>query len=140
MTIWCDVEDLFEYGRALAARPSGIQRLSFEMYAALRTLNKDAVGFVRIDALNGTMRVVAWEEVEELFLRLVRAPLRALSREPQAAPMALTHSRLARLPLFRAAVQGMSPELRRPLGDALRAQIAVFPQPSHRYAGGASFN
>lgn len=33
--LWIDVEDLFEYARG-NPRPSGIQRLAFELYRALQ--------------------------------------------------------------------------------------------------------
>ncbi len=124
MTIWCDVEDLFEYARSLA-RPSGIQRLSFEMYAALQALDPAAVGFVRIDVLGSTMRVVAWQEVEDLFHGMTRTLLDVPSQPPVRQPTSLMHSPLGRMRLLRAAAQRLPRDLRQPLGEAARAQISV---------------
>ena len=47
-TLWVDVEDLFEYATE-NARPSGIQRLAFEIYRALHIApgGKAAIAFVR---------------------------------------------------------------------------------------------
>jgi glycosyltransferase involved in cell wall biosynthesis len=71
------VEDLFGYAAA-NPRPSGIQRLAFEMYAALRT--RDAPGrrvrFLRHHLGAASFRVVAWDDVAALFDAMAeRAPL-----------------------------------------------------------------
>lgn len=124
MTIWFDVEDLFEYARGVS-RPSGIQRLCYEMYAALHTTDPVGVGFVRINVANGTTQIVTWEEIENLFLRLSQAMVHAPTLQRPGAPLALTHSRLAQLPLLRASAQRIPREVRQPLGAAIRAQISV---------------
>lgn len=75
VTLWIDVEDLFAYSRA-TARPSGIQRLSFELYRALIAHAGAGVRFVRHDAPRGTMRVVDWAEIDWLYDQMIAAPLR----------------------------------------------------------------
>ena len=66
--IWIDVGDLFIYAAA-AHRPSGIQRLEFELCRALVALleSKDRVFFVRHDEQQQSLVEVTWEAVELLF-------------------------------------------------------------------------
>lgn len=128
MTIWFDVEDLFEYARA-NARPSGIQRLSYEVYAAAQAVHGAGIGFVRHDPMAGTMRIVPWSDVQALHAAMTaRADaMRAPSRRPPDGPAPLMTGRLAGLPVLGPALRrttGRLPnELRRPLGEAVRAQI-----------------
>ncbi|MDO9714042.1 glycosyltransferase family 4 protein, partial [Paracraurococcus lichenis] len=117
MTVWCDVEDLFDYARN-NARPSGIQRLSYELYAALRRMAAQEVGFVRHDAVAGTMRVIDWTDVEALYGRMAEAPLRPpvpLAAAPRPLSRGALRSVVARVPA----------ELRQPLGQAVRSQLAT---------------
>jgi glycosyltransferase involved in cell wall biosynthesis len=74
MRIWFDVEDLFDYATH-ARRPSGIQRLAFEIYNAAAGMDPDRVGFVRHRRSGSEVRfaIVPWKEVRELFLRLAGA-------------------------------------------------------------------
>lgn len=65
---WFDVEDLFEYART-SARPSGIQRVAFEIYLALQDMEdvRDRIGFVR-HSVSGTGLVpVSWRELVALY-------------------------------------------------------------------------
>jgi hypothetical protein len=65
--IWVDVEDLFLYA-AGASRPSGTQRLVFELTRALRTSHgQDNVRFLRHGGRDGGFTEVSWTEVEKLF-------------------------------------------------------------------------
>jgi glycosyltransferase involved in cell wall biosynthesis len=66
--LWIDVEDLFEYARG-NKRPSGIQRLAFEIYRALQQRLGDSglMQFVRHDASRNSFRTVSWGEVAQLF-------------------------------------------------------------------------
>src|ERR1700744_6166267 len=66
--LWIDVEDLFEYARE-NPRPSGIQRLAFEIYSALLTRPGayEFVRFVRHDTSRKTFHVVSWADVVALF-------------------------------------------------------------------------
>lgn len=125
MTLWLDVEDLFEYARAVA-RPSGIQRLSYEMYAALSAVDPAGVRFVRTDAMDATMRTVGWEQVERIFARMTQARLPASPRRRPVAATSLMHSRLGRMKVLRAAAQRMPREVRQPLGAAMQAQLSTF--------------
>ncbi len=70
-TIWIDVEDLFEYALTVS-RPSGIQRLSFQVYRALHQRDNGAgrIRFVRHAAFAPTFRVVEWFEIARLFEKL----------------------------------------------------------------------
>jgi glycosyltransferase involved in cell wall biosynthesis len=74
-TLWIDVEDLFEYARA-NSRPSGIQRLAFEIYKILQQRNddRDLVRFVRHDPVRHSLRIVPWSDVADLFSSLTAEP------------------------------------------------------------------
>lgn len=113
--LWIDVEDLFEYA-ASQSRPSGIQRLSFEIYRALVAGGEPAPRFCRHDRLGRTMREVPWAEVERLFTRLTGRRPDPAEAPTEAAPPSRPGGRArryaARLPA----------EIRLPLGDAARAQ------------------
>jgi len=73
-TIWVDVEDLFQYALA-NPRPSGIQRLVFEILRVLpdraaRQPDKPRIAFVRHDDGPDLLREVPFAEVAALFERL----------------------------------------------------------------------
>lgn len=63
--IWIDVEDLFEW----KGRPTGVQRLEFELCRSLVSLDqsKDRVFFVRHDARLRRLTAIQWEAVEALY-------------------------------------------------------------------------
>jgi glycosyltransferase involved in cell wall biosynthesis len=71
-TIWIDVEDLFRYA-AFSPRPSGIQRLSFEIEQALveRHGSGGQVHFVRHDPLRAAFAEIPWSEVHALYSGMV---------------------------------------------------------------------
>jgi glycosyltransferase involved in cell wall biosynthesis len=77
--IWIDVEDLFIYACG-GARPSGIQRLEFELCRALAALpqSRDRVFFVRHDAERQCLATIPWAEVETLFDSVSNGNLEAL--------------------------------------------------------------
>ncbi|WP_237214356.1 glycosyltransferase family 4 protein [Falsiroseomonas oryziterrae] len=106
------------------ARPSGIQRLSYELYDALQRSNPGAIGFARHDMRRDCMVVTDWAEVQQTFLRMTAAQPPAPTLSPDTSP-ALMHSPLTRVSLLRAAAQRMPREVRQPLGDAIRAQLSV---------------
>ncbi len=83
--IWVDVEDLLAYADTYA-RPSGIQRLAFEIYRELAAIGGDDVHFVRHLAPPG-LTEIAWEEVRATFARMDRPIAAAKPRQP-APPMA----------------------------------------------------
>ncbi|WP_426955881.1 glycosyltransferase family 4 protein [Muricoccus radiodurans] len=92
MTVWLDVEDLFDYALH-HARPTGIQRLSFELYAALVEFRGDAVRFCRHDRTAGTLRTVSWEALRDTFAVLLNAapktPPAEVATVEEAAPRSL---------------------------------------------------
>ena len=101
-TIWVDVEDLFEYF-VVNPRPSGIQRLAFEIMRELAPV----VRFVR-RGTGVTAREVAWAEIEALF-----------GRPPPAPPAGARRFGLLRGLLFH-----LPPERREPLIRAVTLQRA----------------
>jgi glycosyltransferase involved in cell wall biosynthesis len=76
MRLWIDVEDLFHYA-AHASRPSGIQRLAFELHRALVELAPEDVRFLRHAASGAGFVRVEFADVEALFSTLA---------EPAIAP------------------------------------------------------
>lgn len=64
--LWIDVEDLFEYARG-NKRPSGIQRLAFEIYRILHDRGGEGVQFVRHDIPHKSFRTIPWHEVSQIF-------------------------------------------------------------------------
>jgi glycosyltransferase involved in cell wall biosynthesis len=70
-TLWIDVEDLFEYA-AENTRPSGIQRLAFEIYRALHALQNGpcAIRFVRHSSSTNGFCDVGWAAIDALFADL----------------------------------------------------------------------
>lgn len=112
--IWIDVEDLFKYG-ALGFRPSGIQRLEFELCRALFELpeSKGRVFFVRHDAKRQCFTVTQWEAVEAVF-----SSITAGSRDELKATSIVTIARSA----FKKAIRPLPPGLR----EIALLQIKVF--------------
>ena len=69
-TVWIDVEDLFEYANE-NTRPSGIQRLAFEIYRELHARRTEAdIRFVRHTASGTGFGVVPWSDIAALFADL----------------------------------------------------------------------
>ena len=115
-TIWIDVEDLLQYALSFC-RPSGIQRLAFELYAALQHDHADHVRFVRQDRLRGGFVTVEWSVVTQRFARITaslpdRLPAPPIARPGHAGIRATLRRWLDRLPA----------EVRVPLVAGLRAQ------------------
>src|SRR5665213_1047535 len=69
MKLWIDVNDLFVYARH-HVRPSGIQRFSGELYAALVAVAPSRIGFVVHGPEVGTFQVVSWFDVERVYALL----------------------------------------------------------------------
>ena len=81
-TIWVDVEDLFQYALA-NPRPSGIQRLVFEILRVLpdraaRQPGAPRIAFVRHDDGPDLLREVPFTEVAVLFMTCTRADRRSV--------------------------------------------------------------
>jgi glycosyltransferase involved in cell wall biosynthesis len=87
--LWFDVEDLFDYA-AGNRRPSGIQRVAFEVYRALQQSQGTNIGFLRHDrrqdGRGSGLRVVSWPVLAALFERLSRADVPARRKPPAASP------------------------------------------------------
>jgi glycosyltransferase involved in cell wall biosynthesis len=118
--LWIDVEDLFEYAREYG-RPSGIQRLAFEIYQIMQDRYGETglVKFVRHD--RGSFRVVQWHEVAGLFQKL--------SAQQGAPTVGMEHPILPHPPgcqLVRKLVYRLWPSLRHTLRDVVRAQGEAF--------------
>ncbi|MBO1360866.1 glycosyltransferase family 4 protein [Acetobacter sacchari] len=118
-TFWIDVEDFFEYARA-NGRPSGIQRVAFEICLALQSDPALAgrVRFVRHTVSGGDLIPVQWEEIYTLYRRMTAetGPAGVLERggAGEAAP-----SRLRRLALK------LPTQLRVPLGQTISHSVAA---------------
>lgn len=128
MTIWFDVEDLFEF-LAVARRPTGVQRLCLEVYAAAAASGRP-VGFVRYapgGGGGGDLVTVAWEEVAAVGARLTAA-----TTAPGAATAGALAAAVGPRPLLqgaprlraslKAVARAMPPEMRGAVGEAARAQ------------------
>ncbi|MBI0537149.1 glycosyltransferase family 1 protein [Roseomonas sp. KE2513] len=121
MILWLDVEDLFHYALR-NPRPSGIQRLSFELYAGLRDHLGERVRFCRHDPVGDALRTVPWEGVRQLFAGMLEASSDTGRKEPAsprprgaAQPAGFTRQLAGRLPLA----------VRDPLMQAVAAQRAA---------------
>ncbi len=149
--IWIDVDDLFHYVRH-NTRPSGIQRLTFELYSALEARGGVAgrrIGFVRIGPHSDAFRLVSWAEVRALCHRLTAARIEQEQAPPSARPRPPRRLRRriaaavdARLPgparerfhrfriLQKAALRSLSELGREPRPDASATQVAERPEPA----------
>jgi glycosyltransferase involved in cell wall biosynthesis len=69
--IWLDVEDIFEYA-AFNSRPTGIQRLQYELCRALVAFDPsgERLGFLRHDPGRQSFDAIEWDGVAAVFERL----------------------------------------------------------------------
>ncbi len=120
-TLWIDVEDLFEYALHYR-RPSGIQRLAFQLYCSLQSRYGDAglIRFVRHDTARNTFHIVPWSEVSAAFdhLAVASAPRRTAAKTGPA----YTRQRQA----MRGLVHRLPPAVRAALIGAFRSQGLAF--------------
>jgi glycosyltransferase involved in cell wall biosynthesis len=65
MTYWLDVEDFFRYAADGNKRPSGIQRVSFEVWAALA--HRVEVRFCRHSSIGHELVEVSWAEIQAVY-------------------------------------------------------------------------
>ncbi|MDB5371085.1 MAG: hypothetical protein JWP20_2643 [Roseomonas sp.] len=121
MTYWIDVEDLFEYV-LVSRRPSGIQRLSFELYRALIAQRPGEIAFCRHDRLRGTLRSVAWAEVEALFGSLTG---HSLTGQQAGGTRWAPPPPLGKAGRTRRIASRLPADIRVPLGEAVRQQTAA---------------
>jgi glycosyltransferase involved in cell wall biosynthesis len=66
MKLWVDVEDIFIYALHVK-RPSGIQRVAYELQRALAEIAPDSVQFIRHGKQNGSFVTVPFARIEALF-------------------------------------------------------------------------
>jgi glycosyltransferase involved in cell wall biosynthesis len=128
-TVWIDVEDLFEYALH-NKRPSGIQRLEFELGSALATLPQTdwTVRFVRHDSERPELRTIPWNNVESLF-RALCGPVQENTLPPrvQLEPASLdTGAKVRVRRASKSVLYLFPPAFRRPLSQAYQHQRAVF--------------
>ena len=121
MKLWIDVEDLFEYARC-TPRPSGIQRLAFEIFTALQTRPSahEYVRFVRHDTSRKTFHVIPWADVVALFTSLTEAEPEA----PQTMPGAILPHAPARQ-FMRTLVHRLPPSLRTHVIEVMLTQTSA---------------
>jgi len=82
MRIWIDVEDLFQYA-AHASRPSGIQRLAFELQRAMQDLAPEDVRFVRHTTSGKGFKIISFFEINALFTNLSKPSASAKPQPPR---------------------------------------------------------
>ena len=118
--IWIDVEDFFDYARHVG-RPSGIQRLAFEIYRDLQA-RFGATGQIVFFVHDGpSITEVDYAEIAALFDRLTTAPSKAnssVSLSPDDAESGQSVSRR----LYRRLPYGLRPLVK----DAVFAQRHAF--------------
>jgi glycosyltransferase involved in cell wall biosynthesis len=119
-SLWIDVEDLFEYARG-NPRPSGIQRLAFEIYATMHA--RPDVRFVRHDPVCNSFRSVPWSAVSDLFEGMTG------TQQPETKSVAAVAAIRPHSP-FRQAVRKLvhrlPTNLRRHVVDTILAQLRAF--------------
>jgi glycosyltransferase involved in cell wall biosynthesis len=118
--LWVDVEDLFEYVRTNYRRPTGIQRLAFEVYRELQARygSTGLLYFVQHSVTGNGFQVVTWQEVAALFTGLVSdAPPPARRSTAEPAFLHLPARQIVRRLAYR-----LSPSLRTNIAEALVTQ------------------
>ncbi len=118
--LWIDVDDLFEYVRANYRRPSGIQRVAFEICRELQARygSTGQVCFVQHSLTGNGFEIVTWSEVATLFDGLATndsASTLYSADEPVFAH--LPARQFVRMLAYR-----LSPSLRTNVADALTTQ------------------
>ncbi|HUN40911.1 MAG TPA: glycosyltransferase family 1 protein [Acetobacteraceae bacterium] len=119
--LWIDVEDLFEYAQR-NPRPSGIQRMSFEICRALyeRYGHTGLIQFVRHHGMRSDFGIVTWEEVAALFCDMTSGVRQQSVLSQQPTP----RGRAA--PFVKKFVLVLPSDLRVPVQDALALQLKAF--------------
>ena len=119
--IWLDVEDLFQYA-IHNARPSGIQRLCYELYSALIAQQEYSVRFCRHDRDEQLLREVSWLEIKSLFLGLSELKISEKKDIHSTETRQFSPQRVGALRKF---VRTLSVEMREPIAQAYAAQRLV---------------
>ena len=84
--IWIDVEDIFAFALSGSRRPTGIQRLAYELCKAMLARDPERVRFVRHDRLRDSFAIIPWSDLDTLFTGLTEPA--AAARKP-AGPVRL---------------------------------------------------
>lgn len=134
-TLWLDVKDLFDYARVWT-RPSGIQRLTLELYTAMHRLQASRIGFVDHDRHRGLIEIVEWEEVAAIHERMVAGADNksegdeTVIMQAHDVDLSLQPSGLQRVPYIGPALRSLTQRVplpvRAPLGNAAYAQVESF--------------
>lgn len=116
--LWIDVEDLFDYA-STNPRPSGIQRLAFELYRTLQVQHGGTglVRFVRHDRIRNDLYIVPWSEVGALFAGLTSGD------RPSSGHRAAFQLRAPDWPFMRRLLQRLPTTTRVLLIKSLRCQF-----------------
>ena len=124
--VWIDVEDIFAFAIAGGRRPTGIQRLAYELCKAMVASGVDRpIRFVRHDRSRGGFVAVPWSSIEALFSGLTEG-------RGGAAPRASRRVEAGLRRVLRPVADRLPREVRTPLARALTAQFAAL------VAGGAT--
>jgi glycosyltransferase involved in cell wall biosynthesis len=132
--LWLDLGELFRYAR-MFRRPSGIQRVLFELGQALRADTDEPIGFV--GAAGSGFCEIDWNDITAVFAGLARTqPARAEHQTKWGRAMAgqikalraLTGVAQALIPAFPGAAKAIGPM--RP-GDTLLVAGAGWAEPGH---------
>jgi glycosyltransferase involved in cell wall biosynthesis len=134
--IWIDIEDLLGFFYA-GNRPSGIQRLSFDLCRELVRLGEGRVGVCRHGPGESGFTVVDWPETEARILHATchtepmipedEPSLEAALPPPVAVSALRTRARRLPLDIRAPLLMGLNAEIHaaRALGDVFRAQVHV---------------
>ena len=99
MKLWLDVDDLFYFAER-SARPTGIQRLTGEVYAALMEVDPGRIGFVRHGEPPGNFRVVNWSEVHQVYTAMTTGAVGKLGSQKAGGPEETAISQARSLPAY----------------------------------------
>ncbi|HET9146417.1 MAG TPA: glycosyltransferase, partial [Acetobacteraceae bacterium] len=119
--IWVDIEDLLGFFYA-GNRPSGIQRLSFDLCRELVRLGEGRVGVCRHGPGESGFTVVDWPETEARILRATCHKEEPSLPAPPAEP-ALVASQVPEVSEFRRRLRGLPLDIRAPLIVMRQAEL-----------------
>ncbi len=120
--IWIDVEDLFQYA-VLNPRPSGIQRIEYELCRALATMpeSREHVRFVRHAGSQKSFYSIPYAELDALYSGLASGDKRKPEPQPVVSGDAAPTRPLSKDPLRRIAYR-VPPGVRNPLVRFYKAE------------------
>ena len=145
MTLWLDIDDLLTY-LTHHNRPSGIQRVVYELSNALDELAGDGIRFVHRSENDRDLQIIEWSFVQNMFRNITTQTQPRLSQKnarqyrPSRPPQAKPDARPAPPPLSFAAIDhipdaaGLQQALRLQktiLGHALRLPTSILQLSAH---------